>query len=36
MEISDKEFEKFAKKHEQVTFHQTKEWGNLKKTNGWN
>lgn len=35
MEISDKEFEKFAKKHEQVTFHQTKEWGNLKKTNGW-
>ncbi|MBP3840907.1 MAG: peptidoglycan bridge formation glycyltransferase FemA/FemB family protein [Bacilli bacterium] len=35
MEISDKEFEKFAKKHEQVTFHQTKQWGELKKTNGW-
>ena len=34
-EITEKEFEKFAKKHEQVSFHQTKEWGNLKKKNGW-
>ena len=34
-ELSDKEFLGFAKGHEQVTFHQTKEWGELKKTNGW-
>ena len=34
-ELSDKEFEEFAIKHEQITFHQTKQWKNLKKTNGW-
>lgn len=34
-EISNKEFVKFAKKHEQITFHQTEEWGNLKENNGW-
>ena len=35
VEISDKEFKKFADKHEQITFHQTKNWANLKKENGW-
>ena len=30
----EKEFKKFADKHEQITFHQTINWGNLKKTNG--
>ena len=31
-EISNKEFKKLAdKSHEQVTFHQTKSWANLKK-----
>ena len=34
--LSEKEFKKFADKHEQITFHQTKEWANLKANNGWN
>ena len=34
-EITEEQFKKIADKHPQVTFHQTKEWGHLKKTNGW-
>lgn len=34
--LSKKEFKKFADKHPQITFHQTEEWANLKKNNGWN
>lgn len=34
-EISSKEFEKFASIHPQFSFHQTKNWGELKKTMGW-
>lgn len=33
--LTEKEFKKFADKHEQITFHQTPNWGELKKTNGW-
>ncbi len=33
--LNKKEFKKFADKHEQITFHQTEEWANLKKRNGW-
>ncbi len=33
--LSKKEFKKFADKHEQITFHQTEEWANLKKVNNW-
>ena len=33
--LTKKEFKKFADKHEQITFHQTEEWANLKKNNGW-
>ena len=33
--LSKKDFKKFADKHPQITFHQTEEWANLKKTNGW-
>ena len=33
--ISKEEFKKFADKHPQITFHQTEEWANLKKENGW-
>ena len=33
--LTKKEFKKFADKHPQITFHQTEEWANLKKTNGW-
>lgn len=35
VELSVNDFEKFALKHEQITFYQTKEWAELKKTNGW-
>lgn len=35
VELNIKDFEKFVGKHEQVNFHQTKEWANLKKTTGW-
>lgn len=34
-ELSNKEFEKFASTHPQFSFHQTKNWGELKKTMGW-
>ena len=34
-ELTKEEFKKFADKHEQITFHQTQEWANLKKRNGW-
>ena len=35
LELSEKEFKKFASNHSQFSFHQTKEWGELKKTMGW-
>lgn len=35
VELSVNDFEKFALKNEQITFHQTKEWAKLKKSNGW-
>ena len=35
VEISKEEFKKFADSHPQITFHQTEEWANLKKENGW-
>ncbi len=34
--ITNKEFKKFADKHPQITFHQTKEWADLKAHNNWN
>ena len=33
--LTEKEFESFAKKHPQASFYQTKEWGHLKEENGW-
>ena len=33
--LNKKEFKKFADNHPQITFHQTEEWANLKKKNGW-
>ena len=33
--LSKKEFKNFADNHKQITFHQTEEWANLKKENGW-
>lgn len=33
--LNEKEFKKWADKHDQITFHQTKEWANLKAKNGW-
>ena len=35
IKLSKEEFKKFADNHEQITFHQTEEWANLKKRNGW-
>jgi len=35
IELNSKEFKIWADKHEQITFHQTKNWADLKKTNGW-
>ncbi len=35
IELTIKEFENFSKSHPLTSFHQTKEWGDLKKTNGW-
>lgn len=35
VELTKEEFKKIADKHPQINFHQTYEWGNLKKTNGW-
>lgn len=34
--LTKKEFKKYADNHPQITFHQTEEWANLKKVNGWN
>ncbi len=34
-ELSVKDFEDFALKHDQISFHQSKEWALLKKVNGW-
>ena len=34
--LTTKEFKEFSDKHPQITFHQTEEWANLKKVNGWN
>ena len=33
--LTKNEFKKYADNHEQITFHQTEEWANLKKVNGW-
>ncbi len=33
--ITNKEFKKYADKHPQITFHQTKEWADLKAHNNW-
>ena len=33
--ITSKEFKKFADNHPQITFHQTKEWAELKSHNNW-
>ncbi len=33
--ISKKEFKDFADSNEQITFHQTEQWANLKKVNNW-
>ena len=35
VELNKNEFKTFVDKSEQVTFHQTKNWGVLKKSNGW-
>lgn len=35
IELSEKEFEKFASKHKYANFYQTKEWAKLKSGNGW-
>ena len=35
VKITKEEFKKFADKHPQITFHQTKEWADLKKSNNW-
>ena len=36
VKLNKKEFKKFADNHDQITFHQTEEWANLKKRNNWN
>lgn len=33
--LNSTEFRKWANAHPQITFHQTKEWANLKEKNGW-
>ena len=33
--LSKEEFKKYADKSPQISFHQTQEWANLKKENGW-
>lgn len=35
IELNETEFKAFADKNDQITFHQTKNWANLKKKNGW-
>ena len=34
IEVSKEEFKNLADKSEQITFHQTMEWANLKSVNG--
>lgn len=34
-EITEKQFKKYAEKDKLYTFHQTKEWAELKEKNGW-
>lgn len=33
--LTPKQFKDFADNHPQISFHQTKEWGELKEENGW-
>ncbi len=33
--LTKSDFKKYADNHDQITFHQTEEWANLKKVNGW-
>ncbi len=33
--LTEKEFDNFAKKHENASFNQTSQWGKLKKYNNW-
>ena len=33
--LTIKEFTNWAIKNDEITFHQTKEWADLKKRNGW-
>ena len=33
--LSKEEFKSFADNNPQITFHQTEQWANLKKVNGW-
>lgn len=35
VELTREQFEAFASKHEQANFHQTYQWGELKRTTGW-
>ena len=35
VKLNENEFKDFADKHPQITFHQTKEWANLKEKNNW-
>lgn len=34
-ELNEKEFKLFADANPEITFHQTREWANLKRKNGW-
>lgn len=33
--LNKEEFKRFADNHDQITFHQTEEWANLKRHTGW-
>lgn len=35
LELTEEEFSKFSRNHEEASFYQTTEWGTLKKDNGW-
>ena len=35
VELSVKDFEQFALNHDQISFHQSKEWAKLKEVNNW-
>lgn len=35
IELTEKEFDNIALKHEQISFHQCSMWAKLKKVNGW-